>query len=263
MRQFILGTALTAASFAATAQPLTAGAWLKMITANAVKADKEQARPGPALYFTQVGDMQVPYIVHVPKRYDPAKPAPVVIFLHGAILAKEDFQYRDPAIADEPVFAAADSFNAIVVFPFSKAGFAWPSQPACSNVFTILAQVRQRYNIDDRRVFLGGISMGGAGTYWFINNRPQAFAGFYTFSAHPGGITDFSRLTAEKPLYAIYAEDDPSISYAEVKGIYEQHKTEAPGFHISSVAKGGHRFIYHVGGTRITTCILGKLLQPD
>jgi poly(3-hydroxybutyrate) depolymerase len=245
------------------AQSMSNAEWLKTITSNAVTKPGQPVRPGHALYFTQVGDMQVPYIVYVSEKYDPAKPSPVVIFLHGAILAKEDFQYKDPEIADEPIFRVGDSFNAIIVFPFSKGGFAWPAQSAaCENVFTILAQVKEMYNVDSKKIFLGGISMGGAGTYWFISNKPEMFAGFYTFSAHPGNIKNFTRITKDKPLYAVYAEDDPSISYPDVKSIWELHKTEAPGFHINSVTKGGHRFIYRVGGPRITTYILGKLLKP-
>src|SRR4051812_40285368 len=86
-------------------------AWLKMITANAVSG-KDRAHPGYALYFSQVGDLKVPYLVYVPQSYDPAKATPVVVFLHGAILARDSFHYKDPAIADEPIFSIGDTLKA-------------------------------------------------------------------------------------------------------------------------------------------------------
>jgi len=244
------------------AQRMSADAWVRSMTANAVAAKGSVMKPGYALYYTQAGSMQVPYIVYVPQKCTAAKSAPVVIFLHGAILAKDDFQHSNPEIADEPIFAAADSLGCIVVFPFARKDFAWPSSvTACENILTIMAQVKERYNVDAQRLYLGGISMGGHGTHWFIDNKPGAFAGYYTFSAFPDDIR-FANLTKDHPLYSLYAEDDAGVPYAEVKHIYEQHRQDAPGWHVNSVNAGGHRFIYKAGGYRIMLYQLGKLLRP-
>jgi predicted peptidase len=216
------------------------------------------------LYFSRVGDMDVPYLVYVPKGYDPAKPTPVVVFLHGAILARDSFHHKDPAIADEPVFSIGESLNTIVVFPFSKSGFAWSAQTAaCENVMSIIKQVQAHYNVDAKRVYIGGISMGGIATFWFINNHPDVFAGFYAFSAMPslsGGI-QFSHITKQKPLYSMNAKDDATFSYNDVHTIYEQHKSEAPGWTFKSVDAGGHRFIYAKGGEKYVQELVGDLLR--
>jgi len=233
--------------------------WLKMISANAAG---KPAHSGYALYFSPVGDINVPYLVYVPKSYDPAKPTSVVVFLHGAILARESFQYKDPAIADEPIFSIADTFNTLVIFPFSKSGFAWPGQQAaCENIITIIGQVEEHYNVDKKRVYIGGISMGGIATFWFIDNKPNVFAGFYTFSALPRSA-DFIHITKAKPLYSMNAKDDQTFSYNEVHTLYEQHKKEAPGWDFQTVESGGHRFIYANGGTRYVKSLLGNLLKP-
>ncbi|MFI5196953.1 MAG: hypothetical protein ACHQD8_07665, partial [Chitinophagales bacterium] len=139
-------------SFAASGQSkvsgLTSDAWLKMITANAISKKGQPVRTGYALYFSQVGNINVPYLVYVPASYNPARATSVVVFLHGAILARDSFHHKDPAIADEPIFSTGDTFNTIVVFPFSKSDFAWPGQQAaCENIITILGQVGQHYNI--------------------------------------------------------------------------------------------------------------------
>ena len=256
-------------SFAATGQSKVIGMksedWLKMITANAINKPGQSIHPGYALYFSSVGEIKVPYLVYVPASYNPARATSVVVFLHGAILARDNyFHDTDPAIADEPIFSIGDTYNTIVVFPFSKSGFAWPGQTAaCENIITILGQVEQHYNIDRKRIYIGGISMGGIATFWFISNKADVFAGFYTFSALPGrsGSVDFTHLTKERPLYSMNAKDDQTFSFDEVQAIYEQHKKEAPDWHFNSVETGGHRFIYNPGGTSYVKSLLGNLLK--
>ena len=260
--RFFLVAILLFNSFAASGQAkegmMKSGDWLKMITANSAG---KTAHPGYALYFSPVGDINVPYIVYVPKTYDPLRPTSVVVFLHGAILARDSFHYKDPSIADEPIFSIGEVYNTLVVFPFSKSGFAWPGQPAaCENIITIIGQVEQHYNVDKKRVYIGGISMGGIATFWFIDNKPDVFAGFYTFSAMPRSA-DFTHITKGKPLYSMNAKDDQTFSYDEVHALYEQHKKDAPGWDFQTVEGGGHRFIYADGGTRYVKALLGDLLK--
>ncbi len=271
--KLLLSLCLVLLSVAARAQgDVKAQNWLKDIKHNALNSNAAQgsyamAENGYALYFSRVGSVDVPYLVYVPRSYNPAVPTSVVVFLHGAILAKDSFQYNDPAIANEPIFAVAEMYHAIVVFPFGRRGMMWPSQaPALENIASIVKQVEVNYHVDQKKVYLGGISMGGISTFWFINHKPDMFAGFYAFSAMPklpGEAVKFSNITKEKPLYTMNAKDDQGFSYAEVQGIYEQQKGEATGWNFGTAEKGGHRFIYGFGGTKHVQALLGKLLMPQ
>jgi predicted peptidase len=246
--------------FCVTATAQDAATWLTTIKAGAIRKG-QTPKPGFALYFTKVGTEDVPYLVYVPKGYDPRKPNAMTVFLHGAILAREHFMYGDPAIAKEPAFLVADELNVVVVFPFGRSGLMWPSQTAAlDNITEIVKQVREVYNVDAERTFLGGISMGGSGTFWFITHRPELFAGFYTFSALPHQDERFSNISIRRPLYSLNAKDDPNFSYDDVHRIYETHKQEAPGWHFGSVETGGHRFIYADGGEKYVKEQLQKLL---
>jgi predicted peptidase len=247
------------------------GDWLKKIERNAISKGKagifSAAKPGYALYFSQSGSVNEPYLVYVPKSYDPSRPSPLVVFLHGAILARDSFQYKDPEIADEPIFSIADAFNTIVLFPFGRSDFKWSGRsPAYENVIKMIRQAEECYNINKQRIYIGGISMGGIATFWFINNKPELFAGFYTFSAMPrlpDQAINFKAITIDKPLFSMNAKDDPGFSYTEVHEIYEQHKAEAKGWHFESVETGGHRFIYNSGGQEYVKSIVGSLLKSS
>ncbi len=246
-----------------------AAVWLKKMTGNAINKPAHRgafskAPPGYALYFSHAGKIDFPYVVYVPRSYDPARPISLVVFLHGAILAKDSFQFKDPAIADEPVFSVADELQTIVIFPFARSDFKWSGNSlAFPGIVQLILESEEYYNIDTKRIYIGGISMGGNATFWFVNNKPEMFAGFYAFSsmpAHSGDPLKCGNITEEKPLYTMNAKDDPGFSYSEAHEFYEQHKSEAPGWHFGAVETGGHRFIYTDNGRQFVKSILGILL---
>lgn len=263
MKAAILFPVLLLLSMFATAQTMDHDQWVKTITANAISSGTQSVHPGFALYYSQVGDVKAPYLVYIPRSFDPSKNPPVVVFLHGAILARDSFHHIDPAIADEPVFAVADTLHAVIVFPFCKRDFTWPAQQAvCEHVANIVGQVKKRYGITDSKAYIGGISMGGNATFWFINNKPGVFAGFYTFSAYPHGMTvNYNNITKDKPLISMNAKDDSVFPYDDALALYEQHKAAAPGWQFRSTDRGGHRFIYGPSGYRYILFALQQIIK--
>src|ERR1700733_5309357 len=78
IHHYLLTTCFILLSLFATAQTkvssLSNNEWLQMITANAIKSPGNspvKAPPGYALYFSQAGAINVPYLVYVPMHYDP------------------------------------------------------------------------------------------------------------------------------------------------------------------------------------------------
>ena len=67
--------------------------WLAAINANRVaaaqKGEYAKCKPGFALYFSKKDSVDVPYLVYVPKTYDPAKPTTTIVYLHGGVLNTE------------------------------------------------------------------------------------------------------------------------------------------------------------------------------
>ena len=125
----------------------------------------------------------------------------------------------------------------------------------------MIKQVQGIYNVDKKKIYIGGISMGGNATYWFINNKPEIFAGFYTVSALPSADVKFSNITPQKPLYSINAKDDGTFPFSEVNEAHEQYKNKTSGWHFSTVESGGHRFIYVKGGEQYLKKQVSDLIQ--
>ena len=243
--------------------------WLQTITHNAVKKTVEnnifpRASTGYALYFSEVDTIQVPYLVYVPLSYDPLKHSPLIVYLHGGVVSIDSFMYKTPVFKEEPVFSIAEKNNAIVLFPFGRKSFGWVKQEkAFTNILSMISQVKQKYYIDSSEIYLGGMSNGGTAAFWFVSNAPDVFAGFYAFSPMPeleGTEIKFNNITTNKPMYSVNAVDDEGFGYNKVKGIYDTHKGEAPGWCFDSTY-GGHGFLYDDGGMAIADNLFDQLFK--
>ena len=130
------------------------------------------------------------YKLHLPKDYDPSKPTPVVMVVHGYthdadVMESMTAPNGDPNHADS-LNSLADREGFAVVYPngtplgrFRKGrgwngggganGYAPVSSPAVENNYNdigflndVLNQVEKEVNVDKSRVFGAGISNGGA-----------------------------------------------------------------------------------------------------
>lgn len=109
-----------------------------------------------------------PYIVHVPDRYDPAKPTALVISIHGA-LNWPAFQMRVSGwnrLADEEGF--------IVVYPGGEGaglgiwhmhGRTAESMPDVVFISQLIDRLRATYNIDPARIYANGLSNGAGASF--------------------------------------------------------------------------------------------------
>ena len=268
--RFLAALRLTAAQRAAEAHR-AAVEWQRAAVHQAlpVPARKERyatAQPGFALYYAPVDTVRVPYLVYVPKTYDPARPTVLLVYLHGGITSTTQFQTADPrGVEGEPIFAAAVAQNALVLYPFGRKSFGWVEQRAAlKNVGTMVAQVQQRYHIDRRRVYLGGMSNGGTAAFWFACQSPADFAGFFALSASPTsllGPLNFKQLRTGAPLYSLHAQDDDVFAYKDVQAIYAQQQGQAHQWHFASRPTGGHGFLYGPDGPGALNALLAQLLK--
>lgn len=249
-------------------QQEAADAWKKAIVRHQVPAGTpfQQAPEGFALYFTEAEGQQVPYVVYIPKGYDPSKRYPAIVYLHGGVNAVSDYYFNNPDVGKEPIFGVGEQFHSIIIYPFAKKDFGWVNQQkAFENIFNVVKSVRERYNVDSARMFLGGMSNGGSATFWFASQPGTPFRAFYAFAASPmlkiGEIT-FSNITAAHPLYTIHSKEDQTYKYEEVLKIYNEQKDKAPGWKFETIEKGSHGFIYEPGiGPAVLSSFFSRLLK--
>jgi polyhydroxybutyrate depolymerase len=104
------------------------------------------------------------YLLHVPKSYDPARPTPLVISMHGGTM------WPAAQMETSRWNAVADAHGFIVVYPAGSGrgrGRVWQmgsdadGQAEVRFISDLIDALEARYNIDPRRVYADGLSNGG------------------------------------------------------------------------------------------------------
>jgi poly(3-hydroxybutyrate) depolymerase len=149
-----------------------------------------------------------PYALYVPRGYDPGKPWPLIVALHGA--------YSNPLHNLRRVFGLDNrpgetddeaarnplplpDLPALVVSPFGRGELMGYDGLGEEDVMRVIADVRRAYHIDPQRMTLTGLSMGGGGAWAIGLRHPEMFAALAPVCA----ISDFVRMVppAEAPFY--------------------------------------------------------------
>ena len=139
----------------------------------------------------------MPYRVLFPHNYDAAKSYPLIFFLHGSGERGSDNKMQLVHGAD--LFqskATMEKFPAIVVFPQCPAGDSWSNlsftnqtgirqfqfnvggtpTSAMKLLQELLFTIIKEHKIDKNRIYVGGLSMGGMGTFELVYRNPNLFA---------------------------------------------------------------------------------------
>ncbi len=105
------------------------------------------------------GDTRGGFSLYVPENYDTAKAHPLILGMHGGSGDGRSFLWS--------WLRAARSRGAILISPTSR-GSTWALQGPdidTPNLLSMLAYVRERWNVDDTHMMMTGMSDGGTFTY--------------------------------------------------------------------------------------------------
>lgn len=139
-----------------------------------------------------------PYRLYLPPDYTPARPWPVILFLHGAGERGRDNE-RQLAVGLAPALRAhPERWPAIVVFPQAPEDALWMGDAAAA-ALAALEATRAECAVDPQRILLTGLSMGGHGSWYLAYRRPELFAAVVPVCGWVSRI-GLSRDAAESPV---------------------------------------------------------------
>jgi membrane-associated protease RseP (regulator of RpoE activity) len=97
----------------------------------------------------------------------------------------------------------------------------WWRDKGQKNVLHMLREVKLRFNVDDNRVFVTGMSDGGSGSFCLASRRPDSFAGFFPLVGHPliaamDGTRMFWENMRGSRIYAVSGGKDPLYPASQV-----------------------------------------------
>jgi predicted peptidase len=182
--------------------------------------------------FIAKGDT-LPYRILFPKHFNPSQKYPLLFVLHGAGERGNDneaeLKYGPSRLLQDSV---REKYEAIIVFPQCPANSYWSNvtqetNPATQKrkfVFTtdqsptkamqmligLVDQFLDKPFVDKHRVYVGGLSMGGMGTFEIIGREPKIFAA--AFAICGGDNTLNAKKYAKKvPLWIFHGDKDSVV----------------------------------------------------
>jgi hypothetical protein len=161
--------------------------------------------------FSNADDSAQPYALYLPDDFNPASKYPLVISLHS-----EDNGYRMNLrtlfgkLPAEPF----PNVQYIVASPLARGVMGYQGL-AEKDVYDVLADVKKRYPIDDDRVYLTGISMGGGGALWLGLTRPDVWAAIAPLCPRaPEAARPFAPNALNLPVHLFQGSGDPIVPAA-------------------------------------------------
>lgn len=179
-----------------------------------------------------------------PENFNPKYKYPIVFFLHGAgergddnykqlthgakLFLKDDIRKQFPAIVVFPQ-CPTDSYWANVIFTkdtsgkrifnFQEGGKATMAMQA---LLGIIDHITGKPYADKKRVYAGGLSMGGMGTYELLRRRPKLFAAAFAICGgdNVANVQKYSHV----PLWIFHGEQDNVVPVSLSTALSDQLK---------------------------------------
>src|SRR5262245_93118 len=151
----------------------------------------------------------VKYVVFVPKGYNPEKPHPTILFLHGSGEQGDDGKKQATQGLGNAIKLAEDKWNFIVIFPQKPAGRGGFAEHE-KLILDVVEKTKKEYKVDDKRFYITGLSMGGYGTWMLACKYPTMFTAAAPICG--GGNPADAAKIKDLPLWNFHGDKDTAVS---------------------------------------------------
>lgn len=164
------------------------------------------AEPGvqEAEQVTALVPVALSYLLYLPRDYEKQDKWPLLLFLHGSGERGDDIE-RVKVHGPPRLIAAGKEFPLIVVSPQCPELRTW--HPL--ELKALLDDLVQRYKVDQDRIYLTGLSMGGSGTWMLAMNFPERFAAIAPICGR--GDPDGAKRIAHLPIRVFHGAKDEAV----------------------------------------------------
>jgi len=150
-------------------------------------------------------NIRMNYLTFLPDGYDPSSQYPLLVFLHGIGERGDDpekvMTHGVPQILEQ-------NLPFIIICPQCPDGTIWSMES--DGLDALLNEVLSRYAVDEKRLYLTGLSMGGYGTWDYALRYPKRFAALAPVCGGTLRLEDIGRIK-HIPIWAFHGELDKRI----------------------------------------------------
>ncbi|MBN2558127.1 MAG: prolyl oligopeptidase family serine peptidase [Clostridia bacterium] len=148
-------------------------------------------------------------LLYIPDEYKEEEKHPLLLFLHGAGERGPDTEAVKKHGPPKLIEAGSD-FPFIMAAPQCPAGSWWSSE--LHRLHGLLESLKARYNVDEDRIYLTGLSMGGYGTWDMAMEYPGTFAALAPICGGSRDKEGFKKI-ARIPVWVFHGEEDRVVPF--------------------------------------------------
>ena len=162
-------------------------------------------------------DLSCNYLLFLPEGYDDQeKEWPLILFLHGSGERGDDLTkvkiHGPPKIVEQQ-----KDFPFIVVSPQCPEQQWWTDN--LDTLINLLDEITTRYNVDNDRVYLTGLSMGGFGTWALASRYPERFAAIAPVC---GGALQYNAYSlVNVPIWIFHGAKDTTVPVSRSQEMFD------------------------------------------
>jgi len=155
------------------------------------------------------------YLVKSPNGGKSDERKPLLVFLHGRSLSGNNLDKVKRYGVLRAIEKGRD-IDAVVIAPQTANG--WDPE----EVIKVIDEAIQNYPIDENRIYVCGMSMGGYGTLDLVGMYPNRFAAAVAICG--GGSSKYACNLTKLPLWILHGRADKIVPMSESKKIYKAIK---------------------------------------
>ena len=165
---------------------------------------------------TVTKEVEMDYLLYLPPEYEKTdKEMPLMLFLHGMGERGDDLEkvkkHGPPKLIEQ-----GRDFPFIVLSPQCPRWSWWPVQ--VETLDALLDTICRTYRVDEDRIYVTGLSMGGYGTWALAEHRPHRFAAIAPICGGHQEPEDLQKI-AHLPVWAFHGAQDPVVPVESTKEI--------------------------------------------
>lgn len=186
--------------------------------------------------------VRLDYLISLPTGYEnqPGRRWPLLFFLHGAGERGDDVN-RLRVNGIPSVLDRGDDLPFIVVCPQCPAKTLWAAQ--LDALDALLNEIVATYDVDQSRIYLTGLSMGGNGTWHLAAAYPQRFAAIAPICGWGdfwSGFPDQVSVLKDVPTWAFHGARDTVVPLAGSQVLVDKLQESGGDVRLTVYPEAGH-----------------------
>ncbi len=173
------------------------------------------------------------YLLYLPTGYEEKDSWPLILFLHGAGERGDDIElvkkHGPPKLVGE-----GKDLPFIIVSPQCPSNKRWEA----TELSALLDKIVKEQHVDQERIYVTGLSMGGFGTWSLAFHSPERFAAIAPICG--GGEPDWTKKFKKLPAWVFHGAKDTAVPLERSEAMVSAMKSEGGDVQLTVYPEAGH-----------------------